>query len=355
MSVETPTCLNCGHHLEAEANFCPNCGQKTSDEVTIGVLFYNTISNYLSFDAKFLRSFVPLMFRPGYLAKEFVRGRRSRYLHPGNMYLFVSVILFFLLSFVVNEISKEADKVNKKIVESEIIVEEDKKTQIQDSITREKILNTVKDNQKLFGIPDDEIAKTDSIIRAQNQGNYSMDWGFNKKKVDSLIAIGATDQEIYKAMGMPDDAGYFKRGLYKGTLNVVKGSGAGSIIKRMSDAIPIAMFILLPLFALILKIFYFRRGRYAYHLVFSFYFFSFLFTVFALLLGLDWIYPEFPGWVSWLVVLSTFFYFYLALLNFYERHWLTTFIKSSIITFIFLVMILPTAFVILAIFGLMNA
>lgn len=354
MSEEKLECLNCGHPLEEHDNFCPNCGQKTSDEVTIVVLFYNTISNYLSFDAKFLRSFIPLMLKPGYLAKRFVEGKRSRYLHPGNMYLFVSVILFFLFSFVVNDWSKKANEVNQKIVDTELVEDEVEKVKA-DSIITAQVLESVKKNQERFGVPEAEIKKTDSIIKAQNGTNYKTSYDFNKAKVDTLIAAGASDEVIYKEMGMQEDAGYFTRKFYKGALNVIKGSGAGSIIKRMFDAVPIAMFILLPLFAFILKIFYFRRGRYAYHLVFSFYFFSFLFTVFAVLLGIDLIYPEFPGWISWLVVLSTFIYFYLAVLNFYQRHWFTTFIKSSIITFVFLVMIIPTALSVLAVFGLMNS
>ena len=47
----------------------------------------------------------------------------------------------------------------------------------------------------------------------------------------------------------------------------------------MLDATPIALFVLLPIFALLLKVFYWRKGRYAYHLVFTFYFFAFLFIV----------------------------------------------------------------------------
>ena len=56
-------CKNCEQEFEKGFEFCPYCGQKAKDDLTIGVLFYNTISNYFSFDARFLRSFIPLMFR----------------------------------------------------------------------------------------------------------------------------------------------------------------------------------------------------------------------------------------------------------------------------------------------------
>ncbi|TCK69370.1 uncharacterized protein DUF3667 [Winogradskyella wandonensis] len=354
MSNNPINCQNCEKSIVGEFRFCPNCGQKTNDELTLGVLFYNTISNYLSFDAKFLRSFAPLMFKPGYLAKAFVQGKRSRYLHPGNMYLFVSVIFFFLFSFVINDWSKDADELNKRIAEADV-VENSESQRKRDSINNIKVLNALKRNQNLIGMSDEELARTDSIMRSQKLGGIKTSWGFNKSKVDSLVNVGAPEDVIYKEMGMSEDAGYFERQIYKGSLNIAKGSGFGKIIKRMFDAVPVAMFILLPLFALLLKLFYFRRGRYSYHLVFSFYFFSFLFTVFAMLLGIGRIFPAFPAWISWLIVFSTFLYFYLALFHFYQRHWFTTLLKSGVITFIFLLTIIPTAFGILFVFGLANA
>ena len=63
-------CQNCENEHKIEFKFCPHCGQQTKEDLTVGVLFYNTISNYFSFDARFLRSFIPLMFKPGFIAKK---------------------------------------------------------------------------------------------------------------------------------------------------------------------------------------------------------------------------------------------------------------------------------------------
>ena len=90
-------CKNCGSELKSFYKHCPECGQKVDDNLTLGVLFSNTISNYFSVDARFFRSFIPLLFRPGYLAKKFVGGKRLTYLHPAQFYLFISVVFFFFL------------------------------------------------------------------------------------------------------------------------------------------------------------------------------------------------------------------------------------------------------------------
>lgn len=351
MSANQEICQNCEQPHERGFKFCPHCGQKTNDELTLGVLFYNTISNYFSFDARFLKSFLPLMFKPGYLAKRFIEGKRLQYLHPAQMYLFISVIFFFLSSYTIAEWEKEANKFNEKITDAPIAINEDI-TKAVDSVTTVALANTAETNKAILDSEHKNYKTIDSIIKSETK-NSSMNWDFSKKRIDSLINIGASDAVIYKEMGMSEDAGYFERGYYKGVLNLAKGSGAGNILRRAFDAVPIAMFILLPLFALMLKVFYFKRGRYAYHLVFTFYLFSFLFTLFAILMAVNRFLFEIPGWLNLLIVLSTFFYFYVALLKFYQRNWFTTLIKSSVITFVFSIFVVVTSGF-LFFFGFMN-
>lgn len=57
--------------------------------------FFNDITH---FDGKFVPTAGYLLARPGFLSKEYVSGRRQRYLHPVRMYVFTSA-LFFLLFF----------------------------------------------------------------------------------------------------------------------------------------------------------------------------------------------------------------------------------------------------------------
>jgi len=255
MNTEQEICKNCEQPYDKGFQFCPHCGQKTNDDLTIGVLFYNTISNYFSFDARFLKSFLPLMFKPGYLAKRFVEGKRLMYLHPAQMYLFISVIFFFLSSFTIAEWEKEANKINEKIANSPAVIEENTSKINLDSIQRAELMKNLENNKQLLGLAEENLQEVDSIIKSETS-NSNMTWDFNKKRVDSLIESGASDDVIYKEMGMSEDAGYFERGIYKGMLNVAKGSGAGNMLRRAFDAVPITMFILLPLFAFFNRIVY---------------------------------------------------------------------------------------------------
>ncbi|MCC1484600.1 DUF3667 domain-containing protein [Winogradskyella immobilis] len=359
METKTPTCQNCEKPYEEGFEFCPHCGQKTNEDLTIGVLFYNTISNYFSFDARFLKSFIPLMFRPGYLARKFLEGKRLLFLHPAQMYLFVSVIFFFILSFSTREFVARADKVNKDVVNSDKVNKTLDSMQLEkvalDSIKTSKVIKSIKDNKELLGLTDEDFKASDSIINAaiaNNNSGPSFAWDFNEKKVDSLISINAEEKLIFKEMGMKDDVEEdgFQYKFFKYMLDRKKdrGKGFGSVIQGFFDAIPISMFFLLPMFALFLKLFYFRSGTYAHHLVFSFYYFSYLFTTLSLIFGINRFIYDIPNWIDWLVALSAFLYFYIALLNFYKRNWFFTLIKSSIITFLFFMAVIPVALLIIA-------
>ena len=351
MNANQEICQNCEQVYEKGFQFCPHCGQKTNDELTIGVLFYNTISNYFSFDARFLKSFLPLMFRPGYLASRFLQGKRLLYLHPAQMYLFISVIFFFIISFSTRDLLSKANEINQKVVDADPITDAiDSSKQGLDSLQIEKMMKPLEQNKELLGLNEEDLKLTDSIIKANANANNknNITWDFNKKKVDSLIAAGADEDIILKEMGMSENPGFFERRIFENALRLTKGRGAGGIVQAFFDSIPISMFFLLPLFAFILKIFYFNKGKYAHHLVFSFYFFSYLFTVFSILFAVNRFIYDIPDWIDWLVAISTYFYFLIALIKFYKQNWFLSWIKSGIITFSFLLFVIPMSFSILA-------
>lgn len=339
---EITACKNCEEDYEVGFEFCPHCGQKTNEDLTVGVLFYNTISNYFSFDARFFKSFIPLMFKPGILAKRFIEGKRLLYLHPAQMYLFISVVFFFLFSIVSRDfVNKSDSKIEKEFKEENVADATNKK--VLDSIALAELIAPLKNTQMLTGLDDEELEKLDSIITASaNAKDISdLNFGFDRKKLDSLIVIEATEAVQLKAMGLKEDAGFFVRRFYTQGLKIYKQSGKG-VIQAFLDSIPISLFILLPIFAMILKLFFWRRGTFAHHLVFSFYYYSFLFTVLSIILisNLIW---EVPDWIDWLVMSSTFFYLFFAIKRFYRQGYFVSFFKTCVATFVYMTFVIPIA------------
>ena len=180
-----------------------------------------------------------------------------------------------------------------------------------------------------------------------------MIFDFDYKKVDSLVAINASDDELYEAMGMNDDAGYFTRKMYKQSLKFYRQRDGAQFMQAAYDTIPISLFILLPIFAFILKLLFYKRGTYSHHLVFSFYFFSFLFTVFSLITIANWIWEDFPRWINWLLILSTFFYLLIAVKRFYKQGWFLSYFKTSLATFVYFMFVIPIAIVIIGLVSFM--
>jgi len=337
-------CKNCEQEFQESFEFCPYCGQKAKDDLTMGVLFYHTISNYFSVDARFLKSFFPLLFRPGYLAKKFVEGKRLLYLHPAQFYLFTSVVFFFLFSFQAREYTQQVDKVLKKGFENDQIFKFDSIPENNlDSVSITKLTKPLSDQKMITGMDEEELKKLDSIIKVSATPNdiAHENFGFNKKKLDSLIAAGAPEADLLKAMGMDDDAGFLERRFYAQMLKFQKNSGGG-IMQALFDSIPIALFFLLPIFAFILKIFFWKSGSFPYHLVFSFYYFSFLFMIMGIVILVNYFWKV-PNWLDGMVAALTYIYLLIAVKQFYRQGYFISFIKTGMVTFIYFIFVLPIA------------
>ena len=346
LSTNKP-CKNCEESFDDSFEFCPYCGQKAKDDLTIGVLFYNTISNYFSFDARFLKSFIPLMFRPGYLARRFVEGKRLLYLHPAQMYLFISVVFFFMFSFKIREYNSNLDKAIKKGFEME-----QSKDSINlmplDSAKLASITNPLKNTKLMEGMSENDRAELDSVFAMTTKSqkiDNNFNFGYDTVKLDSLIANDAPEQEQLAVLGQKEDTGFFGKLFYKQGLKFHKNKGGG-ILQAFYDSIPISLFVLLPIFALILKIFFWRRGAFAHHLVFSFYFFSFLFVSMCIILGVNFIW-DIQDWIDWMVILSTFVYLVIAIKQFYQQGYFISFIKSVMVSFLYMLFVLPIALMIM--------
>ncbi|MDX1471892.1 MAG: hypothetical protein R3213_10375, partial [Flavobacteriaceae bacterium] len=211
-------------------------------------------------------------------------------------------------------------------------------------ITVDSIMQRLDDKNINTGLTQEEINNLDSIasVVQEERGNKFLNFNFDEKDIDSIEATGATDEEVFRYMGMSEDPSFLERKFYAQMRKFVKNKDGGTVLQTFYDAIPIAMFFLLPIFALLVFLFYFNKGRFAHHLVFSFYFFSFLFAAFSILVGMNLLW-EIPGWLTFLILLSTYFYLYFALKRYYKQGWFLTWIKSGFLTFMFMIIVLPLA------------
>lgn len=97
-----PNCLNCG--AELQGTFCHACGQKAAS-VHVGMhdFVHDATHEFLHLDGKILQTVKLLVTKPGQLTKEFLEGRRVRYITPVRLYLTFSLVFFTLAAVLPGE------------------------------------------------------------------------------------------------------------------------------------------------------------------------------------------------------------------------------------------------------------
>jgi uncharacterized membrane protein (DUF106 family) len=105
--IETPTgkageprhlCADCG--AEVTGRFCSNCGQPAHVHRSLLHLGEEVLHGVMHFDGRVWRTLPLLMWRPGRLTREWVQGKRARYVSPLAMFLFTIFVMFMGLSYM---------------------------------------------------------------------------------------------------------------------------------------------------------------------------------------------------------------------------------------------------------------
>ena len=114
---ENPTCCvckNCGNTFQG--NYCPHCGQNHhTPRFTIRNAFQNILSGFFNIDNGFSRNLIELLYRPGYMIRDYLRGKRVHYYKPFQT-LFVLAALYIM---GVQLIDPTAIKLSEKEMEEE--------------------------------------------------------------------------------------------------------------------------------------------------------------------------------------------------------------------------------------------
>jgi hypothetical protein len=234
-----PHCLNCGFRVE-DFNFCPECGQPNTDrKLTLWQFIRDFFDDYFTFDSRFFRSVGPLVIKPGHLTREYLDGRRFRYILPLRLYLFTTFLFFFILAAQTKMQSKRDFSQSKPLVteatlDSVSAILKENETQLSPEIT----------------------AYLNEAMKLAERETDAWDKESNKVKV---AYKDSTDNWFTRLIET------------KVRYLVSKGKEGGQIFaKEVVEQIPKIMFLLLPIFALILKLLYVRR-KYLFveHLIFA--------------------------------------------------------------------------------------
>jgi hypothetical protein len=354
-------CLNCGTIVQGK--YCHVCGQ---ENVVPKESFWHMVTHFsydiTHFDSKFFTTLKDLLFKPGYLSKEYMAGRRASYLHPVKMYVFTSA-LFFLLFFSFfspNTNLKDSDPASmtgtERLEELDIIEKKLKKNKDReaDSVIRKKLDKLAAMRDTTLPVSRFDFEQLDSTRLEVNISGVS----HNYKTV-------AEYDSIQQTLSSKERDGWLMRRLVRKEISVNNKyrydpeAGVEKLMDSVIHRLPYMLFISLPLFALILKLLYIRRKNFYYadHGVFTIHLYIFTFILLLVAFAIGRYGSEIWGPFGLLVVfliLWLFVYLYLAMRRFYGQSRWKTAVKFLFTTAfsLLMMMILLAIFLFFSAFGL---
>ncbi len=360
----TRLCANCAAPLLGP--YCYRCGQSEKGLVRhlAGVIgdFLDTVFN---FDSRTFRTLWPLYFRPGFLTTEYFAGRRVRYVTPFRLYFFFCIVTFLIIQLSLDFVDFSGK-----------IQFDNREDNLSSAATPEEV-------NRIETATIEKLEQSKSKAKA-GMANSALDHAIgvvHKKAAEQLAYLKSVEEAKAKGTAIPvnpnaDDEIKFDDKPWDPTthplraewlpdrlntkLNAIIGHMLENVKRARQDpkplvagifgVLPQTLFVLMPLFAVLLKIFYlFKRRLYMEHLIVALHSHSFIFLSLLLLTACgflrEWTRTAAPNLVTaldWVMLaLSLWLPLYLLIMQkrVYRQNWFMTVFKYCVIGICYTVMI----------------
>ncbi len=347
-------CANCGTPLLGP--HCYACGQPVKGMVRhLSSIIGDAADTILNIDSRIFRTILPLYLRPGFLTNEYFEGRRVRYVTPFRLYFFLSILAFFLMQFALGDVN----------------FGDDGKPDAREAIGKAKTVEEViKQRDAVLA----ELKKAESTVPSAGSKGIEKAIEQVQKKADKRLAyLKKVEEAKAKGESGPSDpeSDDFNVNLGDGNwdpkanpvhlggpkllddkVNQLLAHAKENLDKLGKDpkplvigaigSLPQALFVLMPLFALLLKIVYvFKRRLYMEHIIVALHSHAFIFLSLFLLvlvgLAKSWASAEAPWLVTplnWLLfAMGWWLPIYLLIMQkkVYKQGWIMTTLKYGLI------------------------
>jgi len=397
-------CENC--HQPLEGPYCGQCGQEADSTLKyFWVVILHLLDDIFSFDSRAIRTVWPLITRPAFLTNEYFSGRRVHYVPPLRLYLFISIIFFLTLKFFLAADDGNAINITNKQAVITQVKSHIKELQTEQNLLQKTPSESVGELAEITALNTD-IAKFNNYLADLNRDYNS---GQNKqiiKLTRELVelefdnadeTLSSKEQERFEAL-LARRLKVINGGIISEELNMGNNedgtlsfdflsdeknkklndfskeltekaekafnSDTGPLVEQVIGKLPQLMFILLPLFAVLLKVmFIFSKRLYMEHLTVALHSHSFIFIALLLSEMLDlldgYLVATSPGFANFFGVAAGALlvwipiYLFLMQKRVYKQGVFFTLVKFSIIGTIYIAMIGVTGIVAM-VWGIMG-
>lgn len=178
-------CLNCGTRISTEDNFCSKCGQvNDTHRLSVHQYFSEYLSGFFNFDNRFLKTVIPLIFKPGFVTKEYIEGKRIKYVNPFQLYLHITILFFLLIGIfgTIDKFKPEAKNSNDTIPE----LDTEQGIEVIDSLKSETLRELEKNN---VAIDSNTLSLIESGIERATLSKDSLEIRLQKRDSDNEMQL----------------------------------------------------------------------------------------------------------------------------------------------------------------------
>jgi len=250
-----PSCLNCGTSLSGQ--YCGNCGQRARSRlISLWGLIREAFGDLLELDSRLWQTLGPLLVRPGKLTRDYLLGRRARFMPPFRTYLVLSVV-FFLVAFF--DPREEFNVLFEPASETAEVAEPAE-------------------------LAEDGIAVGDDALPDEEEESNGISFNVTSGDADEEKRRAECDAEDIKTADIPDWlSSRLTPERWQLMCERVLADDGRALFGKLRDNVPVALFVLLPLMALVLKIAYpLSKRYYVEHLLFVVHYHAFVFLMLTL-------------------------------------------------------------------------
>ena len=372
MPPPNQVCANCGAPLLGE--YCYACGQPVKGMIRhLSSVLGDVFDTVLNIDSRIVHTLPALFLRPGFLTHEYFAGRRVRYVTPFRLMFFLCLGAFFAMQISFNIASSRwvhfgggnATGVSTGFDQAKTVADVQARekqalagidraaadpklpgpARASLELARQRIHSDAAERISAMHRAADKAAapapaasSSGAAVNVDGKDNVDLSghstWDLPRRQLHIAWLPGFVNDWLNQAgQRVHDNVVTFEHDTRQNKVEAIRRWVAG-----MFALLPQTMFVMLPLFAVLLKVFYiFKRRLYMEHLIVALHSHAFLFlallVLFAIAVLKTWLLP-YAGWIGVPLGLAAtavwiwmFVYLYLMQKRIYKQGWILTTLK----------------------------